>query len=51
MPQIALISHVSFLKFEEEEARSKREQKQGKRHFINTTNEQAAMLIMQGLAG
>jgi len=50
MAQIALISHVSVLRYEDDEARSKREQKQGKKHFLNTTNEQAAALIMAGMA-
>jgi len=49
MPQIALISHVSMLKFEQDEARRKSEEKSGKRHFINTTNEQAAAMIMTGM--
>lgn len=53
MPQIALISHVSMLKFEQDEARRKSEEKSGgrKKHFLNTTNAEAAVLLMQGLAG
>jgi hypothetical protein len=50
MAQIALISHVSVLRYEDDEARSKREQKQGKRHFLNTNNAEAAALIMSGMA-
>ena len=53
MPQIALISHVSFLKFKDEEARSKHDEQTGgrKKHFINTNNAQAAAMIMAGMAG
>lgn len=51
MAQIALISHISFLRYEDDEARRKSEERSGgrKKHFLNTNNAEAAALIMSGM--
>jgi hypothetical protein len=56
MAQIALLSHISMLKYEQDKAQTQRERNEMERHggrkkrFLNTTNEQAAALLMQGMA-
>jgi len=57
MAQIALISHVSFLKFKDDEKEREKSNREitarggsGRKHALNKNNAEAAALIMQGLA-
>lgn len=54
MSQIALLSHVSYLKFEDEQERTKQESRYGKKKFLNPNdpnNTQAYLLIASGALG